>query len=188
MNKARKALWTRRLNYRVSRLHAAKAKKNKVRIDKWTRLVREARVKLGLSDRKPQPPKKPVAPNNPKVVHNHPTTPAALKKGIDVSSYNESINWEEVRAAGIEFCFCKTSEGGDWIDPSWTKARVDAMRAAGIKVGVYHFLRPRVGREGRDEMSFFMKQARLAGWGKPGDLRPVIDFEETTLSADKTLG
>ena len=61
------------------------------------------------------------------------------------------------------------------------------MRDARVAVGVYHFLRPKAGRSGAVEMQYFVKHAKAAGWGKPGDIRPVIDFEATTLSPVKTL-
>lgn len=195
MSKFSKALWERRLKYRTNRLKAAKASHNKKRIYKWRKLVQEAKVKLEQPVKKPAAkkpqsvkpaePVKPALPNN--VVHNHPVNKHELVKGIDVYEGDGDINWEKVKAAGYEFAFCKTSEGGDYKDKSWSSARVDAMRKAGIKIGVYHFMRPKLGRHGRDEAEFFIRTARAAGWGKPGDLRPVLDFEATELSDGKTL-
>jgi GH25 family lysozyme M1 (1,4-beta-N-acetylmuramidase) len=178
MNKASKALWTRKLNYRLKRLQLAKKKGNAARVSKWTKFVVEARAKLNPVVSKPKPAPKPK-----------PKPPVAEKKlkGVDVYEGDLSINWSEVKKAGYEFVFCKTSEGGDWSDPTWNKDRVDAIRKADIKLGVYHFLRPRADRTGAEEMKFFIEQAKSAGWGKPGDLRPVIDFEETTLSDNKTI-
>lgn len=183
MNKASKALWTRKLNYRLKRLHLAKKKGNTARVSKWTKLVVEARAKLNPVVAKPKAPVKPKP-----VVVKKPTPVVEKKqKGIDVYEGDGSIDWGQVKKAGYEFVFCKTTEGGDWSDPTWNKARVDGIRKADIKLGVYHFLRPRGDRTGADEMKFFIKQAKAAGWGKPGDLRPVIDFEETTLSDNKTI-
>ena len=184
MNKASKALWTRKLNYRLKRLHIAKKKKNAARISKWTKYVAEAKSKLSHKavvkpkPVKPAPVKKPVS-KKPDRVFNHPTNPNLHKKGIDVYEGDGDIDWAKVKSDGYEYVFCKTSEGGDWKDPSWNRERVHAIRKAGLKLGVYHFLRPKPGRQGRDEMSFFIKQARSAGWGEPGDLRAVIDFEAT---------
>jgi GH25 family lysozyme M1 (1,4-beta-N-acetylmuramidase) len=196
MNKASKALWKRKLNYRLKRLHIAKKKKRAARISKWTKLVAEAKSKLSqkAAVKKPVPVKPVPAPvkkpdaKKPDVVLNHPTNKDVHKKGIDVYEGDGDIDWAKVKSDGYEYVFCKTSEGGDWKDPSWTKERVQAIRKAGLKLGVYHFLRPKPGRQGRDEMSFFIKQARSAGWGEPGDLRAVIDFEATELSSDKTVG
>lgn len=198
MNRFRKALWTRRLNYRRDRLRAAKRANDKKRIYKWTKHVQEAKEKLGLAKPKVKPKKPSKKPSNKQetkpsvqlpadVVLNHPVNKEQLVKGVDVYEGEGSIDWQKVKAAGYEFAFCKTSEGGDYKDKLWTAARVDSMREAGIKVGVYHFMRPKLGRYGRDEASFFIKTARSAGWGLEGDLRPVLDFEATELSDGKTL-
>lgn len=196
MNKFRKALWTRRLNYRRNRLRAAKKSGNAARIHKWKRNVQEAKTKLGIASSKPSKKparKKTSAPSKPKTtlpkgtVHNHPTDKNKLYKGIDVYEGDGNIDWKKVREAGYTYAFCKTSEGGDFKDKSWSSARVAAMREAGVKVGVYHFMRPKLGRSGRDEAAFFIKTAKAAGWGRPGDLRPVLDFEATELSDGKTL-
>jgi lysozyme len=90
--------------------------------------------------------------------------------------------WPAVKRAGYQFAICKCSEGQDWRDPTWTKARVQAIRQAGITLGVYHYLRPRPGRTGDVEADWAVKTAKSAGWGKPGDLRLVVDIEETALS------
>jgi GH25 family lysozyme M1 (1,4-beta-N-acetylmuramidase) len=61
------------------------------------------------------------------------------------------------------------------------------MRKHHVKVGCYHFMRPKAGRSGAVEAKFFVRQAKAMGWGKPGDLRLVLDFEATTLSPAKTV-
>jgi len=162
MNRATKALWKRRLTYRLRRVSHWRAKGNIPKVNHWLKRVTEARVKLG-----------------------HPTLQKL--KGVDVSGHNGAIDWKLVKAGGMDYAFCKTSEGADWKDPSWTRARVGGMRAAGVKVGCYHFMRPKAGRSGAVEAKFFIRQAKAMGWGKPGDLRLVLDFEATTLSPVMTV-
>ena len=162
MNKVNRALWRRRLGYRLKRVSYWRSRGNIPKVKHWVLLAAAAKKKLGIQ-------------------------PIHKLRGIDVSSYNGSVDWKAAKAGAVDFAFCKVSEGADWSDPTWTPERVKAMRAAGVKVGVYHFLRPRLGRTGADEMAFFMKRARAAGWGKPGDLRPVIDFEDTTLATSMTI-
>ncbi|MGE3243206.1 MAG: GH25 family lysozyme, partial [Pirellulales bacterium] len=41
----------------------------------------------------------------------------ALIEGVDVSNYQGSINWTSVKNAGIQFAFCKATEGVDYVDP-----------------------------------------------------------------------
>ena len=63
--------------------------------------------------------------------------------GIDVSKYNKEINWEDVRASGIEFAIIRigyrgSSSGVLVVDPYFMKNLAGA-KAAGLKIGVYFF-------------------------------------------------
>jgi GH25 family lysozyme M1 (1,4-beta-N-acetylmuramidase) len=164
MSRASRALWKRRLRFRQQRLKAAIKRGDNRRAGKWRVLINEAKMKLGLLSLKPT-------------------------KGVDVSSYNGAIDWQKVKTQGeISWVICKVSEGADWADPTFTAKRVKAIRAAGLKLGVYHFLRPKQrSGGGAAEMRYFIKQARAAGWGQKGDIRPVIDIESTALSPKATL-
>jgi GH25 family lysozyme M1 (1,4-beta-N-acetylmuramidase) len=102
---------------------------------------------------------------------------AKLSRGVDVSSNNGDVNWGAVRRAGIDFAFVKVTEGLTYEDPTYTKARVDALRKAGLRFGVYHFARPQPGHAAKDEAARFINRAKSAGWGRRGDLRPVLDIE-----------
>ena len=157
-----KKVWQWRLSYRRKRLAYWRSKGNIPNVNKWIKLVHEAEAHL-----------RPLQPVN--------------VLGVDVSSYQGDVNWSAVKKAGYKFAICKTTEDTSWVDPTWSKARVHSMRLAGIKVGVYHFLRPKPGRSGVEEARFFMQHAKAAGWGAAGDLRPVIDFEATTLNPAQTL-
>lgn len=157
-----KALWKRRRSYRLKRVSYWRTKGNIPKVQKWLRLVSQANWHLAG---RPRP--KPV-------------------RGIDVSGHNGDVDWTKVRAAGVKFTYCKTSEGEDWVDSSWTKARVDSLRRSGVEFGPYHYLRPRAGRSGAVEARFFIKTATAAGWRK-GDLLPVLDFEESALPPTETI-
>ena len=63
--------------------------------------------------------------------------------GIDVSKYNKDINWEDVRASGIEFAIIRigyrgSSSGVLVVDPYFMK-NLQGAKAAGMKIGVYFF-------------------------------------------------
>lgn len=170
MTKWSRALWRRKLRYRQRKLRYYKRRGQHVNARHWAFTVVEAKRKLGLL-----PPA--VAPK-----------PRENLKGIDVSSYNGNVNWIDVRAAGYTFAVCKTSEGADWADPSWVPARVDALRKANVAVGVYHFMRPKVRKGGgAAEARYFIGRARSAGWGLPGDVRPVLDLEASELTPAQTV-
>ena len=68
-------------------------------------------------------------------------------KGLDVASYQHpngaAINWHEVKADGYEFVMVKASEGVGYVNPFFKQDVADA-RAAGLKVGAYHFFRANV--------------------------------------------
>lgn len=67
----------------------------------------------------------------------------SAKLGIDVSKWNQEINWEAVKDAGIEFAIIRcgyrgASTGALVIDPRY-KENIEGAIAAGIPVGVYFF-------------------------------------------------
>jgi lysozyme len=96
-------------------------------------------------------------------------------RGIDVSHHQGAIDWPAVAASGIEFAFVKVSEGGDYIDPRGSENLLGA-RAAGLRVGAYHYLRPGSGEAQADH---FVESYSRAD----GDLPPVLDLEEEALGA-----
>lgn len=59
-------------------------------------------------------------------------------RGIDVSHHQGAIDWARVAADDVAFAYLKASEGGDHRDrrflDNWRQAR-----AAGVRVGAYHF-------------------------------------------------
>jgi lysozyme len=114
---------------------------------------------------------------------------AALPKPgtlIDVSVHQGTIDYADVKAAGIDGVYIKATEGEDFIDSRFA-SNVRNARAAGLKVGAYHFLRPRVRAGGAAaEVSDFVTQLKRLDLLAPGNLRPVLDVESTTLSAAAT--
>ncbi|MDE5716992.1 MAG: glycoside hydrolase family 25 protein [Lachnospiraceae bacterium] len=67
----------------------------------------------------------------------------SAKLGIDVSKWNQEIDWEAVKNAGIEFAIIRcgyrgASTGALVIDPRY-KENIEGAIAAGIPVGVYFF-------------------------------------------------
>jgi len=58
-------------------------------------------------------------------------------KGIDVSSYQGDIDWQKVKASGIQFAIIQTCSGNSVI--STFKQHIEGALKAGIHVGCYHF-------------------------------------------------
>ncbi len=98
--------------------------------------------------------------------------------GIDVSHYqgppsHPRIEWPLVARAGHAFAICKLSQGSGFVDPHAARNLREA-RAAGLRVGVYHYLDRRV--DALEQAAHFA--AAYAPVRDPGDLRPWLDLEE----------
>lgn len=62
-------------------------------------------------------------------------------RGIDVSHWQGDIDWQKVKADGIRFAIIKATEGTAFVDPNF-KRNVNGARAAGVRVGAYHYAHP----------------------------------------------
>ena len=62
-------------------------------------------------------------------------------KGIDVSHWQGTIDWNKVKAAGIKFAIIKAggSDAGFYTDSKW-EANYKGAKAAGIPIGAYYFV------------------------------------------------
>lgn len=93
-----------------------------------------------------------------------------VTRGIDVSYYQESIQWKRVRRAGVLFAFVRVSDGSTINDPYFTKNWLEA-RKAGVLRGAYQYFRP-------DESATAQADVMIAALASdPGELPPVIDVE-----------
>ena len=61
-----------------------------------------------------------------------------LEKGIDVSKWNGSINWNKVKSSGIDYVIIRAGYGTSTVDPNF-KSNIEGASAAGLKIGVYWF-------------------------------------------------
>jgi GH25 family lysozyme M1 (1,4-beta-N-acetylmuramidase) len=94
-------------------------------------------------------------------------------EGIDVSHWQETIDWAKVAAAGKKFAFIKATESTDFLDNMYATNRAKA-KANGIRVGAYHFARPGTNtNDAVNEANWFIKNAGPVS----GDLLPVLDLE-----------
>jgi len=95
-------------------------------------------------------------------------------RGIDLSHWNNVIDWDKVKASGKEFCIIKATEGTTYLDPTY-KERKDKVRNAGMLLGVYHFAN---STNAVKEAEWFLSQV---GELKEGEL-VVLDYENYKLS------
>ncbi|MBC6696205.1 SH3 domain-containing protein [Terrisporobacter mayombei] len=61
-----------------------------------------------------------------------------IEKGIDVSKWNGTIDWNKVKASGIDYVIIRAGYGSKTIDPQF-RSYIEGASKAGLKIGVYWF-------------------------------------------------
>lgn len=112
-----------------------------------------------------------------RAIYGDPVYPDGYEiRGIDISHYQERVNWEKLRNASIgdspvSFVFIKATEGEKLFDDNFNRNFSNAKRNDIIR-GAYHFFIP--GISARKQAEFYLSIAQL----EPGDLPPVLDIEK----------
>lgn len=97
--------------------------------------------------------------------------------GIDVSHHNQVDDWQAVRGNNITYASIKLTESTGFID-NRADSHADRARAAGIRVGGYHFARNTdVGAQVRH----FGAQLRARRMIGADSLAPMLDMEVREL-------
>ena len=107
--------------------------------------------------------------------------------GVDVSLWQEDINWEKVAKAGVQFAMVRVGYRG-WgrlarlrEDPYWQK-NLEGAAAAGLKVGVYFYSQATSVKEARAEAQYVLKLLD----GRKLDMPVVFDWEVPAASDART--
>ena len=104
------------------------------------------------------------------------TDPAATTgylEGIDISHWQNTIDWKKVAAAGKRFAIMKATQDTDYRDPLYSTNRSGAA-AAGIPTTAYHFAEPDASpNDAVLQADHFVSTAKLGA----GDLVPALDLE-----------
>lgn len=145
------------------------------------------------------PTTKPTVPPNPYKLEQfendgtfmHCTTQDSFV-GIDVSYYQEEIDWQLVKAAGVEFVFVRLGnryyDTGTLAEDICARANLEGARAAGLQVGAYFFSQAINEAEAIEEAAFALEI--LDGFQL--DLPLAFDWEhidpngDTDARTDKT--
>lgn len=91
--------------------------------------------------------------------------------GIDLSHYQGNVFWETVgENSKMAYVYLKATEGSDNIDSKY-KQNIDLAHRYGLKVGSYHFYRPRIPQ--LEQLKNFVNQCHP----DDQDLLPMIDVE-----------
>jgi len=81
------------------------------------------------------------------------------RKGIDVSTWQGDINWNKVKADGIEFAMLRSSFGKENPDKQtdnkfWQNYK--NAKAAGMPIGAYHYSYATTVEDAKKEAAFFL--------------------------------
>lgn len=137
-----------------------------------------------------------VAPNLPKNTYD----PAAFRKssgimtydglntaaGIDVSYYQEDIDWVKVKQAGIDYVMIRLGyrgyESGKLVLDSRFKEYIKGASEAGLDIGIYFFSQAITTQEAREEAEFVLENL-----GKYDITYPVVfDWEVIGVKPART--
>jgi GH25 family lysozyme M1 (1,4-beta-N-acetylmuramidase) len=96
--------------------------------------------------------------------------------GIDVSHYQEVIDWPKVARSGVRFAYLKATQGASFVDPKLAENYAGAV-GAGIAVGLYHVFIANTGF------------AQIANWSRenakyPSQLPAWLDIEPGALTEE----
>lgn len=105
--------------------------------------------------------------------------------GIDVSEHQQTIDWEQVKAAGVEFVMIRIGwrgqTTGNLNEDTMAQENYAGAKAAGLKVGAYFFSQAITPEEALEEAEYAMELIR--DWEL--DMPLVYDWEQVN-AGDRT--
>ncbi|MFF3195603.1 GH25 family lysozyme [Streptomyces misionensis] len=100
--------------------------------------------------------------------------------GLDVSHYQNNVDWTSVKNNGAAFAYLKATEGTDYTDPSFSQ-QYNGAYDAGLIRGAYHFALPG-NSSGTVQADWFVSHG--GGWTADGrTLPPALDIEYNPYGA-----
>ncbi|NTV36975.1 MAG: hypothetical protein HGA53_08480, partial [Anaerolineaceae bacterium] len=82
-------------------------------------------------------------------------TPYVL--GVDVSRWQEKVDWKTLKDNGVEYVFIKATQG-NYLRDVRLEAHLDGAHKAGLIAGVYHWVDPLIG--GESQAQYFLNATR----------------------------
>lgn len=105
------------------------------------------------------------------IIHiNHPELSGYKVKGVDVSSYQGDIDWDELSEQGISFAYIKATEGSSTVDRCF-EANWNNSSNTDLRIGAYHFFS--FESTGENQAKLFCDTVKAV----PNMIPPVIDVE-----------
>ena len=107
--------------------------------------------------------------------------------GIDVSKYNQNVDWEKVKSSGIDFVFVRVGYRGWGVSGTLApdvnfESHVTGALAAGLKVGLYYYTEAINTNEAIEEAQYCIDKAKDYDITLP----IVYDYETTVVNGTKT--
>ena len=101
--------------------------------------------------------------------------------GMDVSSFQGSVNWASAWANGGKFAYVKATESTTYTNPDFAQ-QYNGSYNVGMIRGAYHFATPDTSG-GATQADYFV--AHGGGWSKDGKtLPPMLDIEYNPYGAE----
>jgi GH25 family lysozyme M1 (1,4-beta-N-acetylmuramidase) len=100
-------------------------------------------------------------------------------KGIDISAWQENVDWQVVKDAGIEFVILKLGESGE-LDEKFIE-HVNGVVDAGLKYGIYLYSKAITSEEARQEADFVIEQIKTLLDGKQPEFGIWYDMEDGSI-------
>lgn len=104
-------------------------------------------------------------------------------KGIDISNWQEFVDFKSVKNSGVQIVYIKASEGDYFIDP-FLNANYSGAKSQGLLVGFYHYFIPKNTNDAISQAKHFSNVIK----NLTPDCRLAIDIEvaegltKTTIS------
>lgn len=101
--------------------------------------------------------------------------------GIDVSTFQKEIDWQQVRDSGIEFAIIRCGfrgygSEGKLVEDSMFREHIEGATAVGIEVGIYFFTQAVTEEEAVEEAEYLLDIVKDYNYSGP----IVIDIEPAT--------
>lgn len=119
-----------------------------------------------------------LAPTKPTIV-DHLNDGTAT--GIDVSEFQNTIDWSQVQKAGVEFAYIRATEGTTIQDADFVQNWQGAEKA-GVLVGPYHYFT--TSSPVQSQIDNFVSELKKVD---AGNLPPVLDVEDAIQFTNYTV-
>jgi len=106
---------------------------------------------------------------------------ATTVEGIDVSYYQKTINWPQVKASGVQFAVTRISDGLNFPDSEFANNWA-GIKSAGLIRGAYQYFEP--GQDALDQADMVVQRVGMLG---SGDLPVQLDMEVTGGQSSATI-